>query len=283
MGPTTEEGAATARLRAGVIGTGVIGQVMHLHFLRELADRYEIAAVCDISAQSAAGGGPRLRRARACSPTGARWWRATSTRSSSSPPAATRPSPSRRRALGRHVFTEKPMCFSTAEAREMIAGRQRGRRRVDGRLPQALRPGLRALSRGGRRSSPSRGCCASRPPSRPSSPTSATTRCTCPAATSTRASWQQLRADTRARLVAAIGTDDEFLVDQYQNVLLDTLVHEINTVRGCARRTGPPRLRRSAPRFADGRAELRERHGGDPLGRRARHDPLFDGVRDDGR
>ena len=32
------------RLRTGVIGTGVIGQVMHLHFLRELADRYEIAA-----------------------------------------------------------------------------------------------------------------------------------------------------------------------------------------------------------------------------------------------
>ena len=41
-----------------------------------------------------------------------------------------------------------------------------------------------------------------------------------------------LRADTRSRLVAAIGTDDEFLVEQYQNVLLDTLVHEINTTRG---------------------------------------------------
>ena len=40
-----------------------------------------------------------------------------------------------------------------------------------------------------------------------------------------------LRADTRSRLVAAIGTDDEFLVEQYQNVLLDTLVHEINTTR----------------------------------------------------
>ena len=50
--------------------------------------------------------------------------------------------------------------------------------------------------------------------------------------TSTRTSSTQLRADTRARLVAAIGTDDEFLVDQYQNVLLDTLVHEINTTRG---------------------------------------------------
>ena len=42
MGATTEDRAATVRLRAGVIGTGVIGQVMHLHFLRELTDRYEI-------------------------------------------------------------------------------------------------------------------------------------------------------------------------------------------------------------------------------------------------
>ena len=40
-----------------------------------------------------------------------------------------------------------------------------------------------------------------------------------------------LRADAHARLATAIGTDDEFLLGQYQNVLLDTLVHEINTTR----------------------------------------------------
>ena len=60
----SRRGRATARLRVGVIGTGVIGQVMHLHFLRELADRYEIAAVCDVSAAKRRCGGPRLRRAR---------------------------------------------------------------------------------------------------------------------------------------------------------------------------------------------------------------------------
>jgi predicted dehydrogenase len=41
-----------------------------------------------------------------------------------------------------------------------------------------------------------------------------------------------LVADSRRRLSAAIGTNDEYLVSQYSNVLLDTLVHEINTVRG---------------------------------------------------
>ena len=36
-----------AKLRVGIIGCGLIAQVMHLHYLRELADLYEIAALCD--------------------------------------------------------------------------------------------------------------------------------------------------------------------------------------------------------------------------------------------
>ena len=34
------------RLRVGVIGCGLIAQVMHLPYLRELSDRFEIAAAC---------------------------------------------------------------------------------------------------------------------------------------------------------------------------------------------------------------------------------------------
>src|SRR5260370_2997399 len=37
------------RLRVGIIGCGLIAQVMHLPYLRELSDRFEIAAVCDLS------------------------------------------------------------------------------------------------------------------------------------------------------------------------------------------------------------------------------------------
>src|SRR5260370_24532885 len=37
------------RLRVGVIGCGLIAQVMHLHYLRELSDRFQIAALCDLS------------------------------------------------------------------------------------------------------------------------------------------------------------------------------------------------------------------------------------------
>jgi predicted dehydrogenase len=36
-------------LRVGVVGCGLIAQVMHLPHLRELNDRYEVAAICDLS------------------------------------------------------------------------------------------------------------------------------------------------------------------------------------------------------------------------------------------
>ena len=41
------------RLKVGVVGAGVIAQVMHLNYLRELSDRYEVVALCDISDENA--------------------------------------------------------------------------------------------------------------------------------------------------------------------------------------------------------------------------------------
>ena len=43
----------TDRLKVGVVGAGVIAQVMHLNYLRELSDRFEIVALCDISDENA--------------------------------------------------------------------------------------------------------------------------------------------------------------------------------------------------------------------------------------
>ena len=40
------------RIKVGVVGAGIIAQVMHLHFLRELSDRYEISAICDIAPEN---------------------------------------------------------------------------------------------------------------------------------------------------------------------------------------------------------------------------------------
>src|SRR5260370_1594815 len=47
-GIVDREGGRMDRLRVGVVGTGVIAQVMHLHYLAELRDLFEVTAVCDI-------------------------------------------------------------------------------------------------------------------------------------------------------------------------------------------------------------------------------------------
>src|SRR5262245_45728825 len=97
---------------------------MHLHYLTELADRFEIAAVADLAAGSA----------RACAqrygiPAVFTDWREMIRHpldavlvltSGSHAPIAVAAARARL-----HVFVEKPMCFSVAEGREMVAAAQR--------------------------------------------------------------------------------------------------------------------------------------------------------------
>src|SRR3954452_1903417 len=43
----------TQRLKVGVVGAGIIAQVMHLHYMRELADCFDVVALCDIAPENA--------------------------------------------------------------------------------------------------------------------------------------------------------------------------------------------------------------------------------------
>src|SRR5260370_24018242 len=109
----------TERLRVGVIGCGLVAQVMHLHYLRELSDRYEIAAVCDLS--------PELCEAAAHEDGVAAqyhdWQELVAhpldavfvLTSGSHAPAAIAAAKA-----GRHVLVEKPMCFTIVEGQAMI-------------------------------------------------------------------------------------------------------------------------------------------------------------------
>lgn len=108
------------RLRVGVVGCGVIAQVMHLPHLNELDDRYELAAVCDISAGVADACMRRFGAERAVN----RWEDLVEmgldvvlvlTSGSHAPMAIAAAQ------VGSHVFVEKPMCLSPAEGRAMIA------------------------------------------------------------------------------------------------------------------------------------------------------------------
>src|SRR5438445_9246542 len=107
------------RLRVGVIGCGLIAQVMHLNYLRELSDRFEATAVCDLSAEVRAACAREYGAAEQYES-----WQELLTRpldavlvltSGSHAPAAIAAAEA-----GLHVLVEKPMCFSVLEGRAMV-------------------------------------------------------------------------------------------------------------------------------------------------------------------
>jgi predicted dehydrogenase len=217
------------RLRVGVIGCGLIAQVMHLNYLRELSDRFEIAAVCDLSEAVRAScaneyGVPEQYES----------WQELLGRpldavlvltSGSHAPIAVAAA-----AAGLHVLVEKPMCFSVAEGQEMIAAAERSgtvlmvgyNKRYDPAYLKLLeeRRTLRDLR------------------------LLRITTLESPIAPYVqqynlrrgeplpKARLQTLKDDDNARVEAAIPGADPLSQWSYRNVLLDSLVHELNAMRG---------------------------------------------------
>lgn len=217
------------RLRVGVIGCGLVAQVMHLHYLRELSDRFEIAAICDLSEEVRTA----MAREYGVPEQFATWQELVSrpleavlvlTSGSHAPIAVAAAG------AGMHVLVEKPMCFSVAEGRDMVEAAdaagvklmvaynkrydpaylrllEESRTLLDLRLIQIttlespLEPYIDQynLRRGG------------------------------PLPTQLA---QSMRADSAARVSSAVPDADPLSRWGYQMVLLDTLVHELNAMRG---------------------------------------------------
>jgi predicted dehydrogenase len=217
------------RLRVGVIGCGLVAQVMHLHYLRELADRFEIAAICDLSDEVRAA----CAREYGVPNQYASWPELLAspldavlvlTSGSHAPIAIAAAN------AGMHVLVEKPMCFSVAEGQAMVdaAGAagvtlmvaynkrydpaylrlvEESRTLRDLRLVRIttlespLEPYVQHydLRKGG----------------------------PLPAELA-----QSLSEDTKARIAAATPDADPLSRWGYHMVLLDTLVHELNAMRG---------------------------------------------------
>lgn len=218
------------RLRVGVVGTGVIAQVMHLHFLRELRDRYDVVSLCDISKELATR----------CAleygvPTVHAEWKAMLDDDIDAVLVLTSGSHAQiaieaaRR--GRHVFVEKPMCFSVDEGRAMVtAAHETGVTLMVG-YPKRYDPAFgRFREEVTRVESPKLlRVTTFESPYGPYVGQYPLIRATAPP---TRDVVERLRAESAAVVRGAIGTDDPFYTRMYLMVLLDTLVHELNTVRG---------------------------------------------------
>jgi predicted dehydrogenase len=112
------------RLRVGVVGCGVIAQVMHLPHLRQMDDRFEIAALCDLSSELLSDLGRRYDVARLHTSyehlLNDQLDAVLVLSSGSHAPAACAAAEA-----GLHVFVEKPMCVTTREGEAMIASADR--------------------------------------------------------------------------------------------------------------------------------------------------------------
>ncbi len=112
------------RTRVGVVGCGLIAQVMHLPYLTELSDRFEVAALCDIRETVAEGCAERFGVPRVL----ARWEDLLEERldavliatSGDHAPIAIEAA-----GAGMHVLVEKPMALSSAGAEEMARAAER--------------------------------------------------------------------------------------------------------------------------------------------------------------
>lgn len=219
----------TKKLRMGVIGTGLIAQVMHLHFLRELRDRYEIAALCDISAESAQTCAEEYGVAKVFTD-----WRELIKEpldavmiltSGSHAPIAIAAAQA-----GLHVFVEKPMCFSVEEGQAMVDAANKAGVQLMVGYPKRYDPAFARFGEeiGALTHTKLLRVTTCESPFHPY----VTHYPLNPPGAVDEGVLKGLREDTHERLVAAIGTDDPFYVNQYHAVMLDTLVHEINTVRG---------------------------------------------------
>jgi predicted dehydrogenase len=213
----------------GVVGAGLIAQVMHLHYLRELPDHYEVAGLCDIVPDNAAEVARRFNIARTFSD----WHELLAENldavfvltSGSHAPIAIEAA---RR--GVHVLVEKPMCFSSAEGGQMVAAADKAgvtlmtayNKRYDPaylRFAEEIhRLDAPRMLRVTTLESPFAPYVAHYPLVGGKRP---------PADIAER-----LGAEADAAIAAALDGAGEFERKVYRWVLLDTLVHEINAVRG---------------------------------------------------
>lgn len=112
------------RVKIGVIGCGAIAQVHHMPNLKELQDEFEVTAVCDVSAGAAGYVANRFHVPRHF--TDYRDLLASDVEAV----LLCHSDPKKDVAVaafdaGKHVFVEKPVCFSLQESDEMIAACKR--------------------------------------------------------------------------------------------------------------------------------------------------------------
>ena len=217
------------RIRVGVVGCGLIAQVMHLNYLRELSGLFEVVALCDISEPVREA----CARDYGVEKTFARWEDLIAEPMDAVfvlTPGSHAPIAIAAAEKGLHVLVEKPMCFSVAEGHAMIEATERAsvtlmvayNKRYDPaflRLKEEMRSlkDIRSLQ-----------VTTLESPLQPYVGHYVLHKGPPPPADV----LAPLTADNEKRITAAIGEADPLSRKAYHLVLLDSMVHEFNVVRG---------------------------------------------------
>lgn len=112
------------RVKIGVVGCGAIAQVHHLPNLAELYEQFEVVAACDVSPKTAAYVADKFRIPRVCTD----YRELLDSRLDAVLLCQSDPKTEVAVAAfeaGKHVFIEKPMCFSLQETERIIAAQRR--------------------------------------------------------------------------------------------------------------------------------------------------------------
>src|SRR5262245_61137454 len=112
------------RIKIGVVGCGLIAQMMHLPHLRELADFYEVVSICDVSPATLKYVADRYDIRRLYSDYRDLLKEDVDAIAVLSADSHGQIIVDALRA-GKHVFTEKPMCYTLREADEILAAHTR--------------------------------------------------------------------------------------------------------------------------------------------------------------
>ena len=217
------------RVRVGVVGCGLIAQVMHLPNLRALSDRFEISALCDISPtllHAVADAYGVSRRTTSADELVAEDIDAVMVLTSGShAPVATAAA-----RAGRHVFVEKPLCLSVEEGVELLAEVEQANVQLMVGYMKRYDPAYERLSLEFSSLAPLRSVRITTLES-PLEPYVAHYPLLrgrpLPAET-----LEELRADDAMRVRAALGDVEQDVARAYREWLLDSMVHELNAVRG---------------------------------------------------
>lgn len=217
------------RLKVGVVGCGLIAQVMHLHYLRELSELFDIAALCDVTPDLRERCAQDYQVGYTCDD-----WQELVHRgldaliiltSGSHAPIAMAAAEA-----GLHVLIEKPMCFSVAEGQAMIDAAKRARRVLMVAYNKRYDPAYVRFVHDVKRIKDVR-LARITTLEAPFVPYVAHYRLHKPGSIAQGVQAVHSR-DNTARITAAIGNVDPLSARAYHLVLLDSLVHEFNAIRG---------------------------------------------------